>query len=86
MRFILNFIFYGVLFYAISLIFPDAFHTLVGWANAIYEFLRDIILQLIEKIQQWRGVKGSSYTAEHAFLLSSLVFASAFKKIKKFLI
>lgn len=55
MRFILNFIFFGVLFYAIFLMFPDAFHTLVGWANSIYEFLRDILLVLIGKIQEWRG-------------------------------
>jgi hypothetical protein len=58
MRFILNFIFFGVLFYAIYLIFPDAFHTMVGWANSIYEFIRDIFLQLTSKVQEWRGQKG----------------------------
>lgn len=55
MRFILNFIFFGVLFYVIYLFFPDAFHTLVGWANGIYEFLRDVLIQLTGKYHEWKG-------------------------------
>jgi len=67
MRFILNFIFFGVLFYAIYLIFPDAFHTLVGWANSIYELVRDILMRLIEQVQEWRGgVKPEHSHPEHS--------------------
>jgi hypothetical protein len=60
MRFILNFIFFGVLFYAIYLAFPDAFFTMVGWANKVYEFLRDVFVQLSDKVEHWRGNKGES--------------------------
>lgn len=49
MRFIFNFIFFGILFYIIYLFFPDAFSTLVSWANHAYEFLRDIAMQLYAK-------------------------------------
>lgn len=58
MRFILNFIFFGVLFYAIYLAFPDVFFTMVGWANKIYEFLKEIFIQLSDKIQDMRGQRG----------------------------
>ena len=70
MRFILNFIFFGVLFYAIYLFFPDAFFTMVGWANKIYEFLRDLFLQMAGKIQEWRGQRGGPHAPpQHALLL-----------------
>lgn len=69
MRFILNFIFFGVLFYAIYLIFPDTFHTLVGWANGIYEFIRDVVLQIIDKYHDVRGDKEQHpHPAAHALL------------------
>lgn len=51
MRFILNFIFFGLLFYLIYLFFPDAFNTLVSWANNTYDFLRDIVLKISEKFK-----------------------------------
>lgn len=54
MRFILNFIFFGILFYMIYLFFPDAFFTMVAWANKAFEFLRDLFLQLAEKFHAWR--------------------------------
>jgi len=70
MRFIVNFIFFGVLFYAIYLIFPDAFHTMVGWANSIYEFIKDVLLFLLAKIQEWRGeVVDTDHAAHKALLL-----------------
>lgn len=80
MRFILNFIFFGVLFYAIYLIFPDAFHTLVGWANSIYEFIRDIILQLSSKVQEWRGRNIQNPIPQHAMLLIPFWELWKFKK------
>lgn len=36
MRFLLNFIFFGLLFYAIYLFFPDAFRWLTSWAESFF--------------------------------------------------
>lgn len=52
MRFILNFIFFGLLFYLIYLFFPEAFNTLVSWVNQIYEFFRDLFLNVSKKVQR----------------------------------
>lgn len=51
MRFILNFFFFGLLFYLIYLFFPEAFHTLVSWANQVYLYLRDLFLNLSGRMQ-----------------------------------
>jgi len=50
MRFILNFIFFGILFYLIWLYFPEAFHTLQSWADAIVHWVKDMFQLLMEKI------------------------------------
>lgn len=50
MRFIFNFVFFGLLFYLIWLFFPDAFHTLVGWVANIYEFLKNLIMAGVDKL------------------------------------
>lgn len=50
MRFILSFIFFGLLFYVISLYFPETFQTLVIWAAKVYGFLHDVVVGLIDKI------------------------------------
>lgn len=63
MRFILNFIFFGVLFYAIHVTFPDAFATMVDWADKIYEFIRDLLVQLVDKVQGMRGASESAAPA-----------------------
>ncbi len=57
MRFILNFIFFGVLFYIIYLFFPEAFQTLVGWANEVYIFFRDLILGVKDKVERRDDIK-----------------------------
>lgn len=36
LRFIMNFILFGILFYLIWMFFPEAFEKLVGWANELY--------------------------------------------------
>lgn len=46
MRFILGFIFFGLLFYGIFLYFPDFFATLVSWAAKVFDFVRGITDQL----------------------------------------
>jgi hypothetical protein len=55
MRFILNFILYGILFYLIYLIFPEAFFTLVSWLQGAAEFLKDLYSRLAGKVPNWRG-------------------------------
>jgi uncharacterized membrane protein len=75
MRFILNFILFGILFYVIYLVFPDAFFTMVGWANKIYAFLKNFFLMLSDKIQ---GSKASQAPPPHqaVFLLPLWILAT----------
>ena len=54
MRFILNFFFFGLLFYLIYLFFPEAFHTLVSWADRTYEFIKEGILNISDRIHHHR--------------------------------
>lgn len=53
MRFILNFFFFGILFYLIWMFFPDAFMKLVSWADQIVVFFRDLFVGLWEKSQHY---------------------------------
>lgn len=55
MRFILYFIFFGLLFYIISLYFPEAFQTLVSWAAKVYNFFYHIVVSVIDKINSMTG-------------------------------
>lgn len=66
LRFILNFFLFGILFYLLYLFLPDAFMTLVSWADQVYEFFRDLVLQFSGKIQEWR--RPSSPVPERASL------------------
>ncbi len=79
MRLILNFILYGVLFYAIYLAFPDAFHKMVGWADSIYELLRDLFTQLSNKLQDWSSQKEKQSSPEHALFLLPLWILTTLK-------
>lgn len=78
LRFILNFILFGVLFYAIYLLFPDAFHKMVGWADSIFEFLKDLFTQLSTKLQEW-GAQKEKPQSEHALFLLPLWILTSFK-------
>jgi hypothetical protein len=51
MRFIFNFVFFGLLFFLISRFLPETFETLVGWVNSLYEVLRDAVLWIVERVQ-----------------------------------
>ena len=64
MRFILNFIIFGIIYYIIYLFFPDAFHTLVSWADKTYEFFRDLVLQVAGKVRS----EGTPSTTHQALL------------------
>ena len=50
-RFLINFLLFGLLFYSIYHFFPDAFGTLVNWVQQIFEFIREMVLWLVEKFQ-----------------------------------
>lgn len=52
MKFILNFIFFGILFYIIWLYFPDAFKTLVDWASNTVAFFKGLIQTALEKVNE----------------------------------
>ena len=81
MRFILGFIFFGLLFYAIYLFFPEAFQTLAGWAGNVFDFFKTLFTDLSNKFQ---GSKETSptptkETTHAAFLLFSF-YLLKFKK------
>jgi hypothetical protein len=50
MRFIFNFIFFGLLFYAIYYFFPDAFANLVTWTGEAFNYIKSLIQQLFSKL------------------------------------
>jgi len=49
MKFIFNFIFFGVLFYIIWLYFPDAFKTMVSWVSQVFDFVKNLVQTGIDK-------------------------------------
>lgn len=72
MRFILNFIFYGILFYLIYLAFPEAFFTLVSWADKLAEVVKDLYLHFASQVQDWRGGQTSStHPSQALFFLAN---------------
>jgi hypothetical protein len=52
MRFILGFIFFGLLFYGIWLYFPEAFDTLVRWASNTFAFFQELFQKATGKIEK----------------------------------
>lgn len=67
MRFIFNFIFFGFLFYLIYYFFPEAFHTMVSWAESVFVFIRDVSMRV------WEKIRGSTETTGNAAWLLLLV-------------
>jgi len=49
MRFILNFIFFGILFFLIWHYFPEFFQTLVSWAESAFNFVRELVTWVMQK-------------------------------------
>ena len=49
MRFILNFIFFGIIFFLIWHYMPETFQTLVSWMNKAFLFVQDLITWGIQK-------------------------------------
>lgn len=50
-RFIINFILFGLLFYAIWLFFPEAFAKLTTWAGDLFTYVRELFNQIGEKLK-----------------------------------
>lgn len=50
MKFIFNFIFFGLLFYVIWVNFPDAFATLLKWVEILFAHLKEIFYVIVEKV------------------------------------
>lgn len=69
MRFIFNFIFFGLLFFIIWKFFPDAFNTLVGWVTNLYDYLDHLVRSLVEKVNHATGAEKSVEKANAALLL-----------------
>ncbi len=57
MRFVLNFIFFGLLFFIIWKFFPEAFHTLVTWVTALYDWLYHLFHSLFEQVNKAEATK-----------------------------
>lgn len=69
MRFIFNFILFGIIFYLLYVFFPDAFSTLVSWANKTFDFLKEFFMSSAAKINEWRGEPAGKGTPEHQAIL-----------------
>lgn len=52
LRFILNFILFGILFYLIWRFFPEAFDKLVSWAGDVFDFVKNLFTSTVEKLQE----------------------------------
>lgn len=50
MRFILNFFLFGFLFYLIYIFFPEAFQTLSSWAAHVYDYCRQLVQYVMDKV------------------------------------
>lgn len=50
MRFIIGFIFFGLLFYSIWFYFPEVFQTLVSWVAKIFDLIHQLVQAIVEKI------------------------------------
>lgn len=73
LRFFLNFIFFGVLFYAIHLFFPDAFQTLVSWAGSIYDFIVQIGTAIVNWVTQTAHAAAQNGIGEKQTLTALLI-------------
>lgn len=52
MRFVINFFIFGFIFFLIYHFFPEAFSTLVSWAQAAYDFAANLVGMARDKISK----------------------------------
>lgn len=51
MKFLLRFVGFGLLFFAIHKLMPEAFDTLVSWVGQLYDLLEALIQSVREQLQ-----------------------------------
>jgi len=69
-RFLINFILFGALFYLIWHFFPDAFTTLVSWIKIIIDYAQQFFTDLFNRI----SASTSKKEVEPAKTLLGIVF------------
>lgn len=79
MRFIIGFIFFGLLFYAIWYFFPDAFQTMASWAGNLFNFIKTSSNELYDKFKASKETAPDKETTKAALFLLSFFFL----KVKK---
>lgn len=72
MRFIFNFVFFGLLFFIIWKFFPDAFTTLVGWVTALFNYLHHLFQTLVDSVN--RATEGDGHTTKQGAALLPFLF------------
>jgi hypothetical protein len=77
-RFIFNFIFFGILFYVIYLFFPEAFHTLVSWADQVVNFFKELVQNISDRIGVQKPSDVVSPTGTHSNVSYLLNTAASF--------
>ena len=50
MRFILNFIYFGILYYLIWRFFPVVIETFTVWMDSVYDVVRDLVMLAVDKV------------------------------------
>ena len=70
-RFILNFILFGLLFYALWLFVPDIFAKLTSWAGALFSYLEQLFNQFSGRLQHTQPAPTTTAPAI-LFLLENL--------------
>lgn len=67
-RFILNFILFGALFYLIWHFFPDAFTMLVSWVKVLVEFVQQLLTDLFNRLSNSSANKDAIVPVKTAML------------------
>lgn len=80
MRFILGFIFFGLLFYAIWYFFPETFQTLATWAGNVFGFFKSLFQGLSDK---FNTTKEETPPVKETTQAALLLLSFCFSKIKK---
>lgn len=70
LRFVFNFILFGILFFLIWHFFPDAFNTLVSWAGSIVDFFTNLFSGLFQKATEHSKEVKEEIKAAVIFFLS----------------
>jgi hypothetical protein len=50
-KFFVNLFLFGLLFFLINRFLPDTFNTLVIWINHVFDFISNVVLWAVDKIQ-----------------------------------